>query len=503
MPGSIPMQAPRSAAITPPVLRRPTLPPTNAKPLMQKPMSRTMIVPLIVASALFMENLDSTVITTALPQMAVTFGTTPIHLSIGITAYVLSLAIFIPVSGWFADRFGARTVFRTAITVFTLGSVLCGFCNNVAELAGARVLQGMGGAMMVPVGRLIMFRSIAKAEFVTAMAYLTIPAMIGPTLGPPIGGFITTYANWRWIFFLNVPMGLLGFALVTRFIENYREPDTPSLDWPGFLLTGTALACFVYLCDLVERPEVDWLAVAMIGGVAVIAGVLSVRHLHRTAHPVIDPSLLRIGTFSASVVGGAVFRIGTSSLNYLLPILLQVGLGFDAFLSGLMTVAAALGSFAMKVAAIRILRRWGFRTALVVNAVISAVGVAVSLVFNAAMPPIAIFLVILIAGFFRSLQYTALNSMAFADIPAPRMSAASSFSSMVQQISNGMGVAFAAMMLNLVLVVRGSSQSAMSVTDMRITFVLMAIVTLASAYWFAQLDPDAGSEVSGHRVAAE
>ncbi|HLI22337.1 MAG TPA: MFS transporter [Stellaceae bacterium] len=470
---------------------------------MKVPISRTMIVPLIVASALFMENLDSTIIATALPQMAVSFGTTPIHLSVAITAYVLSLAIFIPVSGWFADRFGAKTVFRTAITVFTIGSVLCGFCNDVAELAAARVLQGMGGAMMVPVGRLIMFRSIPKAEFVTAMAYLTVPAMIGPTLGPPVGGFITTYASWRWIFFLNVPMGLLGFTLVTRFIENYREPETPSLDWPGFFLTGTSLASFVYVCDLIERPQIDLLAVAVLGGIAIVAGLVSVRHLRRTAHPVIDPTLLRVGTFNASVVGGAVFRVGTSSLNYLLPILLQVGLGFDAFLSGLMTVAAALGSFAMKFAAIPILRRWGFRTALVVNAVISAIGVAVSLVFNIGMSPLVIFLIILVTGFFRSLQYTALNSMAFADIPPPRMSTASSFSSMVQQMSNGMGVAFAAMMLNFVLVLRGVAQSELSITDIRITFVLMAVVTLASMHWFARLEPDAGAEVSGHRVAAE
>jgi EmrB/QacA subfamily drug resistance transporter len=470
---------------------------------MKLPFSRTMIVPLIVASALFMENLDSTVITTALPQMAVTFGTTPIHLSIGITAYVLSLAIFIPVSGWFADRFGARTVFRTAITVFTIGSILCGLCNNVAELAAARVLQGIGGAMMVPVGRLVMFRSVPKAEFVTAMAYLTIPAMIGPTLGPPVGGFITTYATWRWIFFLNVPMGLLGFGLVTCFIENYREPETPSLDWRGFLLTGTALACFVYVCDLVERPRIDWLAIAVLGIVSIVAGAIAIRHLRRAAHPVIDPSLLHIPTFAASVVGGAIFRVGTSSLNYLLPILLQIGLGFDAFLSGLMTVAAALGSFAMKVAAIRILRRWGFRTALVVNAVISAIGVVICVIFNPAMPFVTIFLILLIAGFFRSLQYTALNSIAFADIPAQRMSAASSFSSMVQQISNGMGVAFAAMALNLVLVMRGNPQSTIAIDDMRITIVVMAIVTLASARSFARLDPDAGDEVSGHRVAAE
>ena len=467
------------------------------------PQKKPLIVPLIVACALFMENLDGTVITTALPQMAISFDTTPIHLSVGITAYVLSLAIFIPVSGWFADRFGAKTVFRIAISVFVLGSVLCGLCNDVAELAGARVLQGMGGAMMVPVGRLIMFRSVAKSEFVTAMAYLTIPAMIGPTLGPPVGGFITTYANWRWIFFLNVPMGLLGFALVTRFIENYREPETPSLDWLGFLITGTALASFVYVCDLVERPQVDWDTVGAIAGVSIVAGLFAARHLRRTRDPVIDPTLLRVSTFSVSVLGGAVFRVGTSSLAYLLPILLQVGLGYTAFLSGVMTVAAAIGSFAMKLAAIPILRRWGFRTALAVNAVISVMGVAICIVFTEDMAPILIFTILAVAGFFRSLQYTALNSMAFADIPAPRMSAASSLSSMVQQLSNGLGVAFAAMALNLVLVLRGGAPEDISLGDIRITFVLMALVTLASTRWFMRLAPEAGAEVSGHRAAAE
>jgi hypothetical protein len=296
-------------------------------------------------------------------------------------------------------------------------------------------------------------------------------------------------------------MGLLGFGLVTRFIENYREPETPSLDWLGFLMTGTALASFVYVCDLVERPQVDWNAVTVIGIVVIVAGLLAARHLRRTPHPVIDPTLLRVSTLSVSVLGGAVFRVGTSSLNYLLPILLQVGLGYTAFLSGLMTVAAAIGSFAMKVAAIPILRRWGFRTALTVNALISVVGVAICVVFTEAMAPILIFTILTVAGFFRSLQYTALNSMAFADIPAQRMSAASSLSSMVQQMSNGMGVAFAAMVLNLVLVLRGGSPDDMSLTDMRITVILMALVTLASTGWFVRLEPDAGAEVSGHRAA--
>lgn len=468
---------------------------------MEWPVSRTMIVPLIVASALFMENLDGTVITTALPQMADSFGTTPIHLSVGITSYVLSLAVFIPVSGWVADRFGARTIFRSAIAVFTLGSVLCGLCNNVAELTAARVLQGMGGAMMVPVGRLVMFRSIERSEFVTAMAYLTVPAMVGPILGPPVGGFITTYASWRWIFFLNVPVGLLGIVLVTNFIENYREPHTPSLDWIGFLLLGVALSSLVYDCDLIERPDTSGILALALLGVCVAAGLAATWHVRRRPDPVIDPTLLRIPTFSVSVLGGTLFRLGTASLNYLLPILLQVGIGMTAFSSGLLTVAAAAGAFVMKIAAIPILRRWGFRAVLLGNGLISAGGVLICAFFGLGTPFELIFLGLLVGGFFRSLQYTALNSIAFADVAAPRMSAATSFSSMMQQISNGMGVALAAVVLNLVLVWRGDSRVNIPVGDIQITIVLMALLTAASCFYFARLAPDAAAEVSGHRRA--
>ena len=468
---------------------------------MNRVLSRTMIVPLIVASALFMENLDSTVITTALPQMAESFRTTPIQLSIGITAYVLSLAIFIPVSGWVADRFGARTVFRNAIVVFTLGSILCGICDNVSEFAAARVLQGIGGAMMVPVGRLVMFRSVDRSEFVAAMAYLTVPALIGPILGPPVGGFITTYASWRWIFFLNLPVGILGIALVTRFFENYREPQSPSFDWIGFILSGVAIASLVYDCDLVERPGVSAGEILLLLGVSIAFGLATAWHVRRRPHPVIDPTLLRVPTFSISVLGGSIFRIGTASLNYLLPILLQIGIGMTAFASGLLIVAGAAGSFVMKLAALRILRRWGFRTALAANAAISAVSVLVCATFTHNTPFTLIFLALLIGGFFRSLQYTALNSMAFADIPVPRMSAATSLSSMAQQISNGMGVAFAAVVLNWVLLWRGASLTAIPIADIQITLVLMTLVTLVSCLYFLRLKPDAAAEVSGHRSA--
>ena len=469
---------------------------------MASPVARTMIVPLIVASALFMENLDGTIITTALPQMAETFGTTPTQLSIGITAYVLSLAIFIPVSGWVADKFGARTIFCNAIAVFTIGSVLCGLCNNVAELAAARVLQGIGGAMMVPVGRLVMFRGLEKSEFVTGMAYLTVPALIGPILGPPVGGFITTFASWRWIFFLNVPVGIVGMFLVRRYIENYREADTPSLDVVGFLLTGVALACLVYCFDLIERPGSGVALILILFAGFGVAGLAAAWHVCHHDHPVIDPALLRIPTFSASVLGGAVFRVGTASLGFLLPVLFQVGMGMTAFVSGLLTVASTLGSFAMKLSASPILRRWGFRKVLFGNALISAAGVLVCIVFTDTTPYVVIFLILLVTGFLRSLQYTALNAMAFADIPTPRMSAATSFSSMFQQISNGLGVAFAAVVLDLVVVGRGESLSDIPVIDIQITLVIMTVITLASCRSFWKLPVDAGAEVSRHRPAS-
>ncbi|MGH6994288.1 MAG: MFS transporter, partial [Stellaceae bacterium] len=307
--------------------------------------TRPMVVALIVACGLFMENLDGTVITTALPTMAASFGDTPARLSLGVTVYMISLAIFIPISGWVADRFGARTVFRAAIAVFTVGSVLCGLTHNLLELAGARIVQGVGGAMMVPVGRLILLRSVSKSELVRAMAYLTVPALLGPVLGPPVGGFITTYASWRWIFFLNVPIGILGMVLVTLLIDNTKEASVPDLDWFGFLSSGGALAGLVYGLDLIGRPLVPADVIVGILAAAILLGAITVWHALRHPHPLIDLALLRVPSYCISILGGSLFRIGSGTLPFLLPIMLQVGFGVTAFTSGLLTCAAAMGSF--------------------------------------------------------------------------------------------------------------------------------------------------------------
>ena len=458
-----------------------------------------MIVPLIVACALFMENLDGTVITTAIPSMAVSFGTSPIRLSIGVTAYMLSLAVFVPVSGWVADRFGARNVFQSAICVFTLGSILCGLCNGVTEFAAARVIQGIGGAMMVPVGRLIMIRSVDKSELVRAMAYLTVPALIGPVLGPPVGGFITTYVSWRWIFFLNVPIGILGLVLVALLIENYRASETWPLDWLGFLLTGASLTCLMYDIDLIGHAGAGSKSVWILLGIAIASGAAAIRHARRHPHPLIDLSLLRIPTYALTNGGGSIFRMCAGALPFLLPVMLQVAFGMSAFASGLLTFASALGAFTMKMSTRPILRHFGFRAVLTWNGAISAVSLLVCSLFTVSTPTILIFIPLLVGGFFRSLQYTSLNTLAFADISDPKLSGATSISSMMQQLSNGMGIAVGAVLLHGLLAWRGAAAGDLSAADLRYTFAIVGALSLISILFFRQLALDAGAEVSGHR----
>ncbi len=461
--------------------------------------TRPMVVALIVACGLFMESLDGTVITTALPTMATSFGDTPARLSLGVTVYMISLAIFIPISGWVADRFGARTGFRAAIAVFTVGSILCGLTHNLLELAGARVVQGIGGAMMVPVGRLILLRSVSKPELVRAMAYLTVPALLGPVLGPPVGGFITTYASWRWIFFLNVPIGILGMVLVTLLIDNTREESTPDLDWFGFLSSGGALAGLVYGLDLIGRPLIAADVIVAMLAASVLLGAITVWHALRHPHPLIDLSLLRVPTYCISIVGGSIFRIGSGTLPFLLPIMLQVGFGATAFTSGLLTCAAAMGSFTMKMVARPILRRFGFRRVLIGNGIVSGASIMLCALFWPTTPYAVILGALLLSGFFRSLQYTSLNTVAYAEIGAGRMSAATSAASMMQQLSNGLGVAFGA----LILQVARHWSGTLTVGDFHAAFVLAGLVSLAAVVIFLRLHPTAGSEISGHRRAVE
>ena len=316
---------------------------------------------------MFMQNLDSTVIATALPTMAKAFGADPVHMNVALTSYLLSLAVFIPASGWVADRYGARTVFRAAIAVFTIGSVLCGRADSLAFLVVSRILQGIGGAMMVPVGRLVLLRTAAKQELVAAMAWLTVPALLGPVLGPPVGGFIVTYFSWRWIFDINVPIGILGIVLVSLFVEDVREPPRGRFDGIGLLLCGIALAGLMFGLETAGRGVVPRdLTAAMIAiGLVAIVGYLL--HARRHPAPLLDLSLMRLPCFGVALSAMMLFRTGIGAIPFLLPMMLQVGFGDSAVQSGLITFASSAGALVMKPATQHALRLFGFRDTLVWN----------------------------------------------------------------------------------------------------------------------------------------
>ncbi len=457
-----------------------------------------MVVPLIVACALFMQNLDTTIINTALPSIAASFGDSPVRLSLAITAYLLSLAVFIPISGWIADRYGAASVFRAAIAVFTVASMLCGLCDNLAEMTAARVLQGIGGAMMVPVGRLVLLRSIDRSELVRAISYLTTPAILGPILGPPIGGMITTYFSWRWVFFLNLPIGALGIVLVTLLIEDIRAEAPPPLDWIGFVLTGVSLSCLMYGLELVAHPAAGGPVIGALLGAGVVFGIAALLHARRHSKPLLDLSLLRIPTFSVSVTGGGIFRMTAGSMPFLLPLMLQVGFGMTAFGSGVITFASGVGSLFNKMSTGPILRRFGYRTVFIVNAALSAVFIGICALFMPSTPAWVMIGLLLVGGYFRSLQFTALNSLAYAEIEQPQMSAATSLSSMMMQLTNGVGIALAAIALHEIHTWRGGGDAALATPDFHIALLAVALVSTISIVFFRHLAPAAGADVTGH-----
>jgi EmrB/QacA subfamily drug resistance transporter len=459
------------------------------------------LIPLIVACALFMENMDATVIATALPAIAMDIGENPLALKLALTSYLVSLAVFIPLSGWVADRYGSRTVFATAIAVFMGGSLLCAVSSTLAAFVGARFLQGMGGAMMVPVGRLVLLRAVPKSELVSALAYLTVPALLGPVIGPPLGGMITLYFNWRWIFLINVPISILGLYLVLRHIPNIRETEMPSLDVRGFVLAGIGLSVLMLglsaLGGHLLSRELSAICITL--GGFVLAGYWW--HSKHTSHPVLDLALLKIPTFRTSVVGGSLFRIGVGATPFLLPLLLQLGFGLDPLQSGLLTCAVAGGALLMKTLTSTILRRYGFRTVLTLNAALASAAIAIYGLFTANTPHFIIIAVLLLSGCLRSLQFTALHAISFADVSQSAMSRASSFSSMAQQLAQSLGVAAGAYALQMSSLLQGHTTIVAS--DFWPAFLAIAIISAASFFFHAGLPRNAGAEVSGHEVQEE
>jgi EmrB/QacA subfamily drug resistance transporter len=457
-------------------------------------MKHDRIVPLIIAVALFMENMDSTVIATSLPAIAADIGTNPLALKLAITSYLLSLAIFIPASGWTADRFGARTVFRAAIAVFVLGSIGCALSNSLTDFVIARIVQGMGGAMMTPVGRMLLIRSIPKRELVGAMAWVTTPALIGPVLGPPVGGFITTYATWHWIFIINVPVGLVGIVLATRYIDDIRAEKHEPFDIAGMVLAGLGIAGLAFGLSVMGLNFLPWTVVAalMTGGAIFLAAYLV--HARRTPHPALDLTLFRLPTFRASVTGGFIFRLGIGALPFLLPLMLQVGFGMSPFHSGLITFTAALGAMGMKMAAATILRRFGFRTVMVVNALVSAGFLAACATFTQTTPVAVMVTLLLIGGFFRSLQFTSINTIAYADVETARVSRATTLVSVAQQLAISSGVAFGALAVELTVRLHGAGP--LQAVDFPPAFLIVAAISALSALIFMQLPPEAGAEMA-------
>jgi EmrB/QacA subfamily drug resistance transporter len=458
--------------------------------------SSSRLTALIVACALFMQNLDSTILSTALPTMAKAFGADPLHMNVALTSYLLSLAVFIPASGWMADRFGTRTVFRAAIAVFTIGSVLCGRADSLPFLVAARMLQGVGGAMMVPVGRLVLLRSVAKSELVAAMAWLTVPALIGPVVGPPLGGFIVTYFSWRWIFDINVPIGLLGIALVTIFVPDIREPGPGRFDWIGLFLSGIALSALLFGLETTGRDLVPHTITGAMVAFGLLAGYAYIRHARRVPRPLLDLTLLRVPTFAASIFAGTMFRMGVGAIPYLLPLMLQLGFGRSALQSGLITFASSAGALVMKMTARPALQKFGFRNTLVWNGVLSAVMLAAIAGFRPSWPIAAVYVVLLVGGFLRSLQFTAYNTIAYADIGRPRMSAATSLYSTTQQLSQVLGISVGAMALAAATGLSGTPRPTLD--DYSAAFLVVALISLLSTPLVARLSGDAGEELSGH-----
>jgi EmrB/QacA subfamily drug resistance transporter len=459
---------------------------------------------LLVAGAYFMEFLDATVIAPAAPHIAADLGVPAVAVNLTITAYVLTLAVLIPVSGWLTERFGTRRVFLTAVAVFTLASAGCALAADLPMLVATRVLQGAGGAMMVPVGRLVVIRSSAKTELVRAIAYLTWPALVAPLLAPAIGGVLSTYASWRLIFVVNLPLGLVALALARRLVPDVRVGAAGRLDWPGFALVATGIAALVVGMEEIGAADPRW-PVAI--GSLVLAGVLltgTIRHLLRAARPLLDLGVLRIRTFRATAYGGSVYRAVITAIPFLLPLFFQLGFGWTAARAGVVVIALFAGNVGIKPATTPLMRRFGIRTVMLASVVASA-ACLVAMAFLRPATPLPVLLgVLLLSGIFRSVGFTAYNTVAFADVPAERMTGANTLLSTVQELGSGLGVALGAMLVRLggpvgsgLGIGSGLGAGSGSGTAFRVAFVVLAIVLVVPAIDAALLPQAAGNVVTG------
>ncbi|EMM2116100.1 MFS transporter [Klebsiella pneumoniae] len=452
---------------------------------------------LLVAGAFFMEFLDGTVIATALPDMARDFGVTAVELNIGISAYLITLAVLIPASGWIADRFGARAIFTLALAIFTLASVFCGLSTEVHIFVAMRILQGVGGALMVPVGRLAVLRTTPKHQLIKAIATLTWPALVAPIIGPPLGGFITRYASWHWIFFINVPLGLAAIILSLRIIPDIRETERRSFDLSGFITTSVAMVSLVTAMErLGDRQPQIWptLALAALGFGCLL---YSIRHFRRAAAPMVRLDALQVPTFRVTMYGGSLFRASISAVPFLLPLLFQVGFGMDPFHSGLLVLAVFVGNLTIKPATTPLIRWLGFRRLLLINGALNVCSLLACALLTPQTPVWAIILILYLGGVFRSIQFTGVSTLAFADVPAAQMSDANTLFSTASQLAVGLGITLGAIGIRLGEQVGDWLHlTELPGISFRLSFVFIALICLVGMIDSLHLAKTAGSSVS-------
>ena len=459
------------------------------------PQKNVDLVIILVAATFFMENLDGTIITTALPSMAKDFGVSAVDVASGMTSYLLTLAVLIPVSGWFSDRFGARRIFALAIAIFTGASILCGLSDSLPMFIFARVLQGVGGALMVPVGRTVVLRGTPKEGVIRAIALITWPGLVAPVVGPAIGGFITTYASWHWIFFINVPLGLIGILMSLYLLEPEKEIQHKPFDYVGFILGGLALSTLIYGLELSHHLEKNYIMVLATMGIFGFSTYFAYHHLRKCDHPLVDLKLLDIPTFSVSIEAGLFFRSTLAAIPFLMPLLFQLQFGMDPFAAGLMVLSIFIGNLAMKAVTSPILHRFGFKRVMIINGVLSILSIIACIFIDPNMPISIIVAILFLNGIFRSMQFTSINTIGFADLAPGQISSASAITSASMQLGNTLGVALASLGLVVAHNLGDTQTNSLSLQDFQMSLAFIAFISFMGLVCLFRLPSNAGESI--------
>lgn len=450
------------------------------------------ILTLLVAGTFFMENLDATVIIPAIPAIAREFSVQPIDLNIGVSAYMLTLGMFIPMSGWVATRFGSKQVFSLAIALFTLASLLCGLSSSPSEFVCMRILQGVAGALMVPVGRLVVLNETPKHELVQTIALLTWPALIAPVLGPPLGGLIVDYSDWRWIFWLNIPLGIIALILTWRIVPSFPSDRSKKFDWLGFILIASGLFCLIAVTEIVSQPNIHWHTVIILFVIGIVLMVASIHHLKHATSPLFNLNALKLPTFAVTIWGGSLFRMSVSAVPFLIPLMFQIGFGFNAFSAGMMLMAVFTGNLAMKSITTRVIYQFGFRNILIWNGLLNALLIGLCAFFTQNTPLWLICSILFLGGMTRSMQFTAFNTLTFTDVPKMQMPDANTLFSTAFQLTMGFGITLGAIAWRIGEYIMPHADHAWA---FRIAFLIIAVTSLLAVFDSFKIKPDIGKQI--------